>query len=71
MPNLDKMPEDFRIYLLKHGVIDYLTKYFTKLQEERPENPLESLLLTNQNFRIKELKKLLEKQDQVRDIKNY
>lgn len=52
--------EDFRKYLKIHGVMEYFTKYLSKLKKERPEDPIKMLQDNkDKDMEIEELKKQL------------
>ncbi|KAL7028513.1 hypothetical protein ACKWTF_005873 [Chironomus riparius] len=62
----NQAPEDFRKYLVKKGVMDYISKYFQKLMKERPENPIE--ILQQNNMKEMEIEELKRKLDEANDI---
>ncbi|CAO1378475.1 unnamed protein product [Diamesa tonsa] len=57
---IDESKEEFRVYLTRSGIMDSLTKVLAKIQEMRPENPLEFL---QSNLSIS-----LVHQDVIRDL---
>lgn len=62
----NQAPEDFRKYLVKKGVMDYISKYFQKLMKERPENPIE--ILQQNNMKEMEIEELKRKLDEANDV---